>query len=219
MSSKRISSSSDISSGDSKRGASLAAVRCATCREDHYRPCHDHHNLESITIIMILIIIIVIIIIIIIIIMIRTSHNALTQSGCWPTRPGSQQSQMEGAGPRPEHLGNHHQHHQHHHRSQTCNTLVIIISTIILRHFYKTCPRIIKECFLCFSRIFWPWRYVGCLVIILMKIVMRDNNDDENHLSFIVWWNDCDLSRVGAAPWPTPLLSAPWHLRLPHLPN
>ena len=32
---------------------------------------------------------------------ILTSHNALTQSGCCPTTPGSQQSHREGAGPGP----------------------------------------------------------------------------------------------------------------------
>ena len=52
----------------------------------------------------IIIINLVIIIIILVIIMMRmfTSHNALTQSGCCPTTPGSQQSHREGAGPGPK---------------------------------------------------------------------------------------------------------------------
>ena len=38
-----------------------------------------------------------------------------------------------------------------------------------------------------------------------------DGDDDDDD-------DDGDLSRVGAGPWPTPLLPAPWHLTA-HLPN
>ena len=69
---------------------------------------HNALTLSSISIVIIIIIIISIIVIIIIttviiiIITMFTSHNALTQSGCCPTTPGSQQSHTEeGAGPGP----------------------------------------------------------------------------------------------------------------------
>ena len=56
-----------------------------------------------IKLVLIIIINLVIIIINLVIMMMTmfTSHNALTQSGCCPTTPGSQQSHREGAGPGP----------------------------------------------------------------------------------------------------------------------
>ena len=59
--------------------------------------------ISHVTINFVIIIINLVIIIILVIIMMTmfTSHNALTQSGCCPTTPGSQQSHREGAGPGP----------------------------------------------------------------------------------------------------------------------